>query len=128
MLFNKPAAPRSAEPAPTRIDSLIGHGTEVDGDIVFSGGIRIEGLIRGDVSVAHAESGVLMLGEKGRIEGNVRVSHLIVDGEIAGTVYATDLVEVRGTGNVQGDVHYGLLEVHAGAVIDGHVVNHRPDA
>jgi cytoskeletal protein CcmA (bactofilin family) len=123
----KSSAPTRSEPAPTHIDSLIGLGTEVDGDIIFSGGIRIEGLIRGDVSVAHAESGILMLGNQGRIVGNVRVSHLIVDGEIDGSVYATDLVEVRGTGKIKGDIHYGLLEVHQGALIDGQVDNLRAD-
>lgn len=127
MLFKSSASPRS-EPAPTRIDSLIGVGTEVDGDITFSGGIRVEGMIRGDVSVAHAESGILMLGNQGRITGNVRVSHLIVDGEIDGSVYATDLVEIRGTGKILGDIHYGLLEVHQGAIIDGQVNNLRADS
>lgn len=111
------------EARPNRIDSLIGPDTVVEGDLNFAGGMHIEGEVKGDVSVSHAGAGVLMLGETALIEGNVRVTHLVVHGTITGSVYATDLVELRHSARIVGDVHYGSLEIQMGAVIEGHLVH-----
>lgn len=111
------------EAKPNRIDSLIGPGTIVEGDISFTGGLRIEGEIKGDVSVGSTDSGILMLGGGGLITGGVRVTHLVVDGSINGSVYVTDSVELRPSARVTGDIHYGTLEMHPGAVIHGHLVH-----
>jgi len=112
-----------SEARPNRIDSLIGPDTAVDGDVNFVGGLRIEGEVKGDVCVSHAGAGILMMGEKGIVEGNVRVTHLVVYGTITGSVYVTDLVELRPSARIVGDVHYGSLEMQMGAVIEGHLVH-----
>lgn len=107
-----------------RIDSLIGEGTEIIGDIRFKGGLRLEGRIQGNVSVGD-EPGVLMVGPIGQIEGDIRVTHLIVDGTVRGSVYAEQGIELRPTARVLGNIHYGSLEMHAGAVFEGHMVCHQ---
>lgn len=110
--------------SPNRIDSLIGEGTEIVGNVQFKGGLRLEGRIQGNVSVGD-EPGVLMVGPIGQIEGDIRVTHLIVDGTIRGSVYAEKGIELRPTARVLGNIHYGTLEMHAGAVFEGHMVSHQ---
>ncbi len=112
-----------SEALASRIDSLIGPETVVVGDVNFAGGLRVEGEIKGNVGVSPAGTGVLMLGEKGRVNGNVRVNHLVVYGAITGSVYVADLVELRPSARIFGDVHYGTLEMQMGAVIEGRLVH-----
>lgn len=107
-----------------RIDSLIGEGTEIHGNMCFKGGLRLEGRVQGNISVGD-EPGVLMVGPAGQIEGDVHVTHLIVDGTIRGSVYADHGIELRPTARVLGNIHYGSLEMHAGAVFEGHMVSHQ---
>jgi cytoskeletal protein CcmA (bactofilin family) len=106
-----------------RIGSLIGPDTVMKGDVDFIGDLRVEGAVRGDVSVSLDGSGVLMLGENGIVNGNVRVTHLVVYGSITGSVYVTDLVELRSSAVISGDVYYGTMEMQMGAVIEGNLVH-----
>ena len=74
------------KPAPQkRIDSLIGAGTVVRGDLVFTGGLRIDGQVHGNVSCAEGQSGTLVVSEQARIEGEVKVSHVVVNDTMNGT-------------------------------------------
>lgn len=107
-----------------RIDSLIGEGTIIQGDIQFQGGLRMEGKIIGNVQIGDVP-GVLMLGPKGEVEGDIQVTHLIVDGTIRGSIHAENMVELRPTARVLGNIHYGALEIHPGAVFEGHMVSHK---
>lgn len=118
----------NTESKPNRIDSLIGPGTVIEGDITFTGGLRVEGEVKGDISVASTGTGILMLGGDGVVTGNIRVSHLVVDGTINGSVYVLDSVELRPTAKVMGDINYGTLEMQLGAVIHGHLVHIDPNA
>lgn len=117
---------KRGDPLQERIDCLLGAGASIQGDLIFTGGLRIDGQVVGDVSVARVDAGTLTIGDQGCIEGDVRVSHVIVYGEIRGTIYATGLVDVRPNARISGDVHYGSLEMQAGAQIDGHLIKHRP--
>lgn len=107
-----------------RIDSLIGQGTEIVGNVRFKGGLRLEGSVIGDVSIGD-EPGVLMIGPMGSIQGNVHVSHLIVDGTLQGKAYADSMIELRSTARVVGDLHYNSIEMHAGSIFQGHMHSHR---
>jgi cytoskeletal protein CcmA (bactofilin family) len=124
MLFGRNTK-KVAEPLQQRVDCLIGAETTVTGDVVFSGGLRIDGKITGDVTVSNVKAGTLTLGEHGCIDGDVRVSNLVVFGKIDGSVYVTGLVELRSSARVTGDVYYGSLEMEAGSVIDGRLVKHK---
>jgi cytoskeletal protein CcmA (bactofilin family) len=124
MLFRRNTK-KVAEPLQQRVDSLIGADTTVTGDVVFCGGLRIDGKITGDVTVSDVKAGTLTLGEHGFIDGDVRVSNLVVFGRIDGSVYVTGLVELRASAKVSGDVYYGSLEMEAGSVIDGRLVKHK---
>lgn len=103
----------------TTIDSLIGAGTRIEGNLVFQGGLRIDGTVVGDVCAAAGAQGMLVISEQARVQGTVRAAHIIVSGEIVGPIYATQVLELQPKARVTGDVHYKGLEMHHGAVVQG---------
>ena len=105
-----------------RIDSLIGAGTTIEGNITFSGGLRVDGHVCGNVSAAEDKPSTLVLSEHARIEGEIRVSHVVINGTVVGPVHAAEYVELQAKANVTGDVHYRTLEMHLGAVVQGRMV------
>ena len=107
-----------------RIDSLIGAGTMVEGNITFTGGLRVDGQVRGNVFAADDKPGTLVLSEQARIEGEVRVSHFVINGTIVGPVHAADYAELQAKANVTGDVYYRTLEMQHGAVVQGRFMYH----
>lgn len=107
-----------------RIDSLIGAGTRVEGNIRFTGGLRIDGEVRGNIESAEgASSSTLYLSEQARIEGMVSVAHFLSNGTVVGPVRATDSLEMQPKARIVGDVEYGLIEMHQGAVIEGRLLH-----
>lgn len=114
--------------ADKHIASLIGAGSTLVGDLTFAGGLRIDGTVQGSVRCAGGEdAGMLVVSEKGLVEGEVRAAHLVVAGRITGPVHTTELVELQPTARVVGDVHYRAIEIHHGAVVEGKLV-HEPGA
>ena len=105
-----------------RIDCLIGAGTVVEGNITFSGGLRVDGHVRGNVAVADGKPGTLVVSEQAHIEGEIHVSHAVINGMVTGSVHAAEYIELQPKANVTGDVHYTTLEVQLGAVVQGRLV------
>ena len=103
----------------SQIDSLVGLGTKVSGDVSFTGGLRVDGEIIGNVRPTSDESSTLILSETGRIEGEVRVGHLVVNGTIVGPIFSTESLELQSKAKIKGDVEYKMLEIHPGAVVEG---------
>lgn len=106
-----------------RIDSLIGLGTRIEGDVSFTGGLRVDGEIKGNVTAVSDAASTLVVSEQARVEGDIRVSHLVVNGTIDGPVYASEFLELQSKAKVRGDVHYSRLEMHLGAVVEGRLVH-----
>lgn len=113
---NKPNKPQN------RIDCLIGAGTEIKGDMTFDGGLRVDGRVHGSVVSVEGKPGTLVLSEAARIEGEIRVSHVVINGTVVGPVHSADYVELQSKANVTGDVYYRTLEMHLGAVVQGRLV------
>jgi len=107
----------------SRIDSLIGAGTRIEGNVTFVGGLRVDGEIAGNVTAADEQSSTLVVSEKARIDGEIRVSHLVVNGAINGPVHVAEFLELQAHSRVNGDIHYNTLEMHLGAVVDGRLVH-----
>ncbi len=107
----------------TRIDSLIGDGTTVEGNVIFSGGLRVDGRVKGNVLTADDQPSTLVLSERARIEGEIRVSHAVLNGTVIGPVFGSEYVELQAKSNVTGDVHYRTLEIQLGAVVQGRLVH-----
>lgn len=104
---------------PKRIDCLIGAGTIVRGDLQFTGGLRIDGQVIGNVSSADGQAGTLVISEHARVDGDIHVSHVVVNGTVNGPVRADDYLELQTKARIVGDVSYKTLEMHVGAVIQG---------
>ena len=104
------------------IDTLIGADTRVEGDIHFTGGLRVDGAIRGNVIEPNSSPSTLILSEHGRIEGAISASKVVINGKVIGPVKASQFIELQAKARVTGDVHYKSLEMHTGAVIEGKLV------
>ncbi len=109
-----------------RIDSLIGAGTVVHGDVTFAGGLRIDGHVQGNVVAADGEPGTLVVSEQAHIDGEIRVAHVVVNGTVSGAVVAEDHLELQPKARIAGDVSYRTLEMHVGAVIEGRLSHNEP--
>ncbi len=109
-----------------RIDSLIGAGTVVHGDVNFAGGLRIDGEVHGNVVSASGEPSTLVISEKAQVKGEIRVSHLVVNGSVDGPIAADDYLELQPKASVTGDVTYKTLEMHVGAVVKGRLDHAEP--
>jgi cytoskeletal protein CcmA (bactofilin family) len=108
------------KPAPQkRIDALIGTGTTVRGDIVFEGGLRVDGTVIGNIAAADGKPGTLVVSESARVDGRIEVSHVVINGSVNGPVVAKDYLELQPKARIVGDVSYRTVEMHIGAVIEG---------
>jgi cytoskeletal protein CcmA (bactofilin family) len=101
------------------IDSLIGMSTSIEGNLHFKGGLRIDGHIKGNVIADEDLPSMLVISEHAKVEGEVRVAHLVVNGEIFGPVFSSELLELQPKARITGDVTYKALEMHGGAVVSG---------
>lgn len=106
-----------------RIDSLVGAGTRIEGNVSFAGGLRVDGEIKGNVIGDPSKPCTLVLSEQGRIEGEIRVTHLVVNGAIVGPVTAAEYLELQGKAKVTGDVNYKALEIQLGAIVEGKLIH-----
>jgi cytoskeletal protein CcmA (bactofilin family) len=105
------------------IDTLIGVDACVQGDIEFSGGLRVDGHIRGNIIATGEKPSTLVLSEQATIEGKVQVSHAIINGTIIGPIHSYEYLELQAKARVSGDVHYRVIEIKFGAMIEGKLVN-----
>lgn len=107
----------------TRIDTLIGQHTHIKGDISFSGGLRIDGSVAGNINATGDTESVLTLSEQGAVEGEIRVPNLIINGSISGNVYASEHVELASKAKINGNVYYHLLEMAMGCEVNGQMIH-----
>ena len=105
------------------VDTLIGPQVTIRGDVEFSGGLYVEGRIVGRVTATGGERAVLMLAEQGSIEGEVHAPVVMIDGRLEGDVHAAERVELAAKARVAGNVHYRVVEMHAGAQLTGRLVH-----
>jgi cytoskeletal protein CcmA (bactofilin family) len=104
------------------IDTLIGVKTDLKGDIVFTGGLRIDGKVRGNITAKGDGNSTLVLSENAFVTGNVTVPHIITNGSIKGHVRAAERIELQPKAEITGDVYYKVIEMALGAVINGNLV------
>ena len=104
------------------IDTLIGVKTDLKGDIVFTGGLRVDGKVRGNITAKGDGNSTLVLSENAFVTGNVTVPHIITNGSIKGHVRAAERIELQPKAEIIGDVYYKVIEMALGAVINGNLV------
>jgi cytoskeletal protein CcmA (bactofilin family) len=110
---------------PQRIDTLIGAGTRIIGDVHFSGGFHVDGHVKGNVDALPDSGATLSVSDAGTVEGSVSVPNVILNGTVTGDILAHDRVELGATARVTGNVYYGLIEMEMGAEINGKLI-HEP--
>ena len=106
----------------TRIDTLLGRTANLQGDLEFSGGLHLDGRVNGNVFSNATDGGALSVSESGFIEGNVQVTNIVMNGTVNGDMYARDRLVLGGSARVNGNVHYGVIEMAPGAVITGKLI------
>src|SRR5437588_9933072 len=104
-MLNKTSRPRRG------IDSLIGATTRIEGNVIFTGGLRVDGMVRGNVAALPEQPGTLVVSSDARIDGEVQAAHIVVNGTINGPVHATDTLELQAGSKVKGDVYYKMIEI-----------------
>jgi len=97
-----------------KLETIVGDGTRIAGQVSVKGTIRIDGIVEGDV---HADW--VIVGETGKILGNTRSRGVVVGGSVEGNIDATETVELMGKGSMTGEIHTPKLAVSEGAVFDG---------
>lgn len=107
-----------------RIDSLIGSTTRIEGNVFFSGGLRVDGMVRGNVAALPDQPGTLVISEHARIDGELQAAHIVVNGTVNGPLNASESLELQASSRVKGDVHYKSIEMLQGAVVEGRLVHH----
>ena len=110
-MFNKKKQPP--------LKSLVAQGARVVGDIFFAEGMRVECSITGNVRPVDDNPSILVIAESAVITGSVSADHIIINGTVKGAVSARMMLELQPNARIEGDVEYGALEMHQGALISG---------
>jgi hypothetical protein len=110
-MFNKKKQPP--------LKSLVAQGARVVGDIFFAEGMRVECIITGNVRPVDSNPSILVIAESAVITGAVSADHIIINGTVKGAVSARMMLELQPNARIEGDVEYGALEMHQGALIAG---------
>jgi cytoskeletal protein CcmA (bactofilin family) len=106
-----------------KIDTLIGAGTRINGDVEFAGGLHLDGYISGNVSGEPNTDAILSVSEQGGIEGSVSAANVILNGIVKGDIDATLRVELGEKARVLGNVRYSAIETAVGAQINGKLIH-----
>ena len=102
--------------------SLIAAGTEIRGDVQFSGRLHIDGKVEGSIRAEDADA-VLTLSNHAQVHGEIQAPHIIINGTVTGDVTAGERLELASNARVEGNVFYKVLEMSAGAQINGKMVH-----
>jgi cytoskeletal protein CcmA (bactofilin family) len=119
-MFGESKKPKSST---ARVDTIIGQQTRIEGDVHFSGGLHVDGHIKGSILAESGSASVLTVSEHGSIEGDVRVPTVILNGTVTGDVRSDDRIELAAKAAVNGDVYYNLIEMAMGAAVNGSLVH-----
>jgi cytoskeletal protein CcmA (bactofilin family) len=105
------------------IDSLIGAGARIEGNVTFTGGLRVDGEIFGNIRTEHGQPGTLVISEQANIQGEINVGHVVINGTVVGPVFAEDSLELLPKARVTGDVAYNKIEMQQGAIVEGRLIH-----
>ncbi len=114
---------KKGKSAGARVDTIIGQQTQISGDLHFSGGLHIDGQVKGNVIANEGTASVLTVSEHGRIEGDVRVPNVFLNGSVTGDVRCEERIELAAKARVNGDVYYNLIEMVMGAEVNGSLLH-----
>jgi len=109
--------------------TLISTDTIVVGNVRFSGVLDIEGLVQGNIIAEAGKDALVRVIDKGRVEGEIRAPSVVINGAVEGDVYSSRHLELAAKARVKGNVFYTLVEMAAGAEVNGKLAHMaEPDA
>jgi len=111
----------SSTTSSSKLDTLLGQNTTINGDIEFNGGLSLDGKIKGCV-IGKQNDDVLTISESGSVEGKIEVANLIVNGTVKGDITSTGKIEVASKANIEGNVYYQNIEMETGSKINGQLI------
>ena len=97
------------------LNTIVGKGTVVEGDLKVKNSLRIDGIVKGNVNTTDT----IIVGKDGEVEGRIRAKHLLLGGKVKGNVFASGRVFLESTASVFGDIKAVRLVVDEGAIFDG---------
>lgn len=103
----------------SKLTGLLPHDTCVRGDVTFSGGLRIDGRVEGNVQGSPDGKDLLVLSEKGVIVGSVKVHDAVINGTVEGDIAIAHFLELQAGARVSGNITYSTLKLDCGATVDG---------
>lgn len=106
-------------PASASIDSLLALRTRIQGDVVFTGGLHLDGSVTGNVRSEGEGATRLVIGESGVVEGSCEAQVIELHGTVKGDITGRQRVVLGSKARVEGNLHYGAIEMAAGAAIKG---------
>jgi cytoskeletal protein CcmA (bactofilin family) len=106
--------------------NLIGSGTEIKGDVISNGDVRIDGTVNGNIQT----KGKVVIGETGKVKGEISCQHADISGKIEGKIAISDLLSLKPTSFIEGDIVANKLAIEPGARFTGNCSmnggDHRP--
>jgi cytoskeletal protein CcmA (bactofilin family) len=108
---------------PGHYDTLVSGKSEIVGDVHFSGGLHIDGKIKGNIIADDQSSAVVRISETGIVEGEIRAPNVIINGQVIGNVHSHKHIELAKKAVVSGDVYYTMMEMVMGAQVNGNLIH-----
>ena len=107
-------------------DTILSSSVEIIGDIKVTGGLHIDGVVKGNIVADDSGSAMVRISEKGRVDGSISVPRIIVNGEVIGDVHASQHIELAQKAAITGNVYYTMMEMVLGARVNGNLI-HSPE-
>lgn len=95
--------------------TVISRGVKIEGKLSCSGSIRLDGEVQGDIS----SQSTVIVGENGKVNGQINAESITIGGRVTGTIKAKDKVVLEAKANLKGDIITKLMMVEAGAIFNG---------
>jgi len=114
---------KSKRKTASKIDTLIGSHTEIRGDVIFTGGLHVDGKVIGNVIAESGSGSVISLSEQGVIEGEVHVPNVVLNGVVIGDVFSDTHLELAEKARIKGNVYYSYIEMARGSEVNGSLVH-----
>ena len=99
----------------SRVNSVIGRGTEFEGTIRTKETIRVEGFVKGNI----ISEGTVIVGNGGNVDGKIEAANILIGGEVHGELYASEKIEANSSGRIYGNLHTKGLIVDEKALFQG---------
>ncbi|UZE95855.1 bactofilin family protein [Alkalimarinus alittae] len=116
---------KGRKPVTGHFDTLISNKTQIEGDLHFSGGLHIDGTVKGTIRADESSEAIIRISDVGEVHGDVIAPHIIVNGTVHGDVYSSKHIELAANASINGNVYYHLIEMVMGAEVNGNLVHNK---